>query len=692
MPFITAPNLIEEGDFTAGWLPDIDSAAVPVGHITPVGTSYPAGLVDVLNLLPPVGQPPQNAPGGQSYLTSRPGFARLHAQLTGDTGRFVRNVFHCEAGFQVPHFLVIVTCKNAVAANNVKIYAYDLDNDNVQRIDTAGVTWTTPTRPHWGVSIDKVWYGGSKGNQMYSWDPSTWVAGVTSGTWNADASTGTYKTVVDATNAGVNTATQYGRDYAFKGTETVGYSGKFYQPNKNIRYDTWNDGDHYSVGDTVSYQTAWGQAGAPKYWKSFKCVKGHNAVLNTNDPLADAAHTFWQKHRLSLPQDASGDTADAWNFVPQAPATSIAAWHVDRLFLRFDGQGDNSRVIYSPPIKPEHHKDIPDTTWLATDWAPGSTVKGDGGGWLPFNDGKMHGDVEALYPYGQYLLVFKRRVLWALSGTDESTFTTRVIAQGMGTMAPHAVTEQDGVVYFLSDDGLYMTDGTSAQTVPGNDNVRAYITARMDAIMKLARHDGSDPDINPEVHAFQGFIYISLPCSTDAEPYVTLVYHPGTQSFWKLDLPILAAAVYRDRGVAKFSFGQPLARGTDLMLQYDNGLLTDDTGAAVSATQAINWRMQTGFWPFGTHHEERRIRRTWAVVSGAVTFALSTYSDWDDDTTTSTTTKVGSGDTQHVEGVWIPDCHSIGFKLSSSGTTRARIFGFAVATEPRRVRYHVNNT
>src|ERR1044072_4331184 len=218
---ITQPNLIEQSDFGGGWSPDGEDV-----------TTDPTVLLDVLNLLPDL---------NTGSLAARPGFTRLLEELTGGSGRFGRKVFHFVAGFQQPHFLIVITAKDAAAANNVKVFAIDLTAGAAQRIDTVGTTWDNPTKPHWGVAISKVWYGGSQGNTMYSWDPTTWDVGTSdNGDWTADESTQNFKTLVGGVEASIDTDTQYGRDYAFTGRERVLYGGDAYSPNRHIRYDTWN--------------------------------------------------------------------------------------------------------------------------------------------------------------------------------------------------------------------------------------------------------------------------------------------------------------------------------------------------------------------------------------------------------------------------------------------------------------------
>lgn len=660
MPIVTQPNLVEQSDFLGGWSPDGDDA-----------TTAPDVLLDVLNLLPD---------RNTSSLVTREGFERICDAVTSDGDHWVHQLFHFRAS-KDDHFLIIITTDGTSDANNVKIYAADLTASGFThaRIDTAGVTWTNPLKQHWGIAIDKIWYGGSKGNSMYSWDPS-------SDTWNDDAATGNWRTWVSDTNDDVDTGTEYGKDHAFTGKEKVTIGGDVYQANKSIRFDEWEDDRHYGRTTKVSRKTTWESSSS--YWKSFKCIQDHSSTTAAADPGTGASwEDYWEVIRLPKPFNADNETADEWDFIPTAAETSVAAWHGNRLFMRFDGQGDGSRLLYSARVKPDRGKDIPDTTWDPTDFAPSQGFDGGGGGWWPFNDGKTGGDIRALHSYNTYLLVFKRRQVWSLAGDDDTTWIAKPVAHGVGAMGPQAVTEVDGIVFFLSDDGLYATDGTSVQPVEGNNKVHDYIRERMDQV-------DLDDDFLPTLWNHNGFIWISLPVigADDDEDFVTLVYDPQTKGFWKLDLPVLDAVNYREQGITHMAFCAPpsytISGATGETHVYEYVGDTDDDGAGTPGSVDVAWRMRTAWLPFGVLREQRRVRRTWFVVTGSLGFRLRAYRDWVETTVGDVTRTPVVSTAAHIDGTWIPDSHAVSFLLSGTEAP-ARVHGYAVDTQPRRARYHV---
>jgi hypothetical protein len=662
MPVETMPLTIEQSDFLGGWAPDGENAS-----------TSPDVLLDVMNLLPD---------RNTGSLQARKGFKRLREELGDLTTHTVRSIHQYRSGSAA--YLIVVTCltSGAAAANNVRVYAITLSDLTVSRIDTAGVTWDNPLERHWGVTVDGKYYGGSKGNTMYSWDGTT---------WDADATSATRRAIVDDTDAGVDTTTEYARDFAWSGKELGTYNGGTFKPNKSIRYDAWESGEHYSKGAKVSLKGTWDTG--VTYWKSFKCIKDHTADATNKPQLGTGSPgVYWEKVKLPLPQDEDSETRDSWSFVPTAAETSIATWHGERLFMRYDGHGDNSRVLYSKPVRPEKGEDVPGVTWDPTDFSPSDTIQGVGGGWLSFNDGKHTGAITALKSYGSYLIVFKRRAVWALSGLDDDTWTVRRIARGVGCVGPDAIAEHDGLVYFLSDDGLYVTDGTAAKPVPGTEKVQAWLRDRMDSALLQAATDKRYPD----VWAYEGFIWFSIPdssASTSDLKHVTMVYDPATESFWRTNLPVLCAKPFRVEGVTRLAFGAPSTYATarDLVYEYDHAsaAYVDDDGAASYGTSSYTWLLQTAWWNFSTFRQDRRIRRVWAIVKGATTFTLAAYRNWETSVAETKDIAVTGTVATHIEGEWMADSHAISLKLSAStGGVANSVLGLAVDTEPRRTRYH----
>lgn len=71
----------------------------------------------------------------------------------------------------------------------------------------------------------------------------------------------------------------------------------------------------------------------------------------------------------------------------------------------------------------------------------------------------------ALAVVNQALVVFKRHSIWALYGYSPETFSVRNLTKERGCLDPNSVTEADGGVYFLSQNGLEFFDGSQFNRV-----------------------------------------------------------------------------------------------------------------------------------------------------------------------------------------------------------------------------------
>ncbi len=150
-------------------------------------------------------------------------------------------------------------------------------------------------------------------------------------------------------------------------------------------------------------------------------------------------------------------------------------------------------------------------------------------------------------------------------------------------------------------------------------------------------------------------------------------------------------------GIERFYFASHLSYGESkaIVYQYDHisstsgGLNVDDTGAAVAATANIAWSARTAWWPFGTLREQRRVRRIWAIVKGAVNQVVTLVArrDWVESDVTTTNRTLAVATSVHIEGAVMADSHAVSFSIS--GTNAPSVLqGIAVDTQPRRARYH----
>lgn len=323
---------------------------------------------------------------------------------------------------------------------------------------------------------------------------------------------------------------------------------------KDIRYKTWKSGNKYEKGrDFVSRKAS--PAGESTYWRSYRCIKTHTADA-TNRPGDGTGSwtTYWKQVALPLPMDVDGDVAKEWNLIPTAPQTHLAVWHAERLFLRYDDVEEQlglSRTIFSQPSKPKKGSDISDLFWDPTNFGlTADNEEGDGGGYFDSNTGD--GDpITAYADLGPVLLVFKRRSTFAFVGTTKP-FQQRQLSD-VGAVSHRAHCRYDNLVYFFSDDGLYVTDGNEAVAVPGNGSIREWLHQAVDF---------SDPNLDVTMWTHDNRVWISLPTTVGRTPDITLVYDPTLEAFYPLDLQVNAVAVNRKGGIEQMFFAPETKVGT----------------------------------------------------------------------------------------------------------------------------------
>jgi hypothetical protein len=679
MPFTVAPPTIEQTDFTPG-----------VDEVSELGNQDAGVLLDVLNLLPDI--------GSTGSLVTRKGYERFIDDMDG-SAMHIKNIhrYHRDG----KPYLIVVLTNEEDATGNVAIYEIDLEAESSQKINPGGVNWDNPQAQHFGVSVLEVFYGGSPGNKIYSWNGSS---------FNDDAIEGNWKALKDDTNAGINTSNEYARDYAFTGKEHVTYGGDVFVPSRKIRYDLWKGDQHYGRGERVSHADSYGSSGSDKYYKSFRCIKEHGANTDSDEPGVGANWTtYWQKVELDLPRNDDDETSDDWYFNPTPAGSPVAAWFADRLWVRADQGLDKSQLFFSAPLSIDKGADLVETSFNVKDWAPGNDIRGPGGGWIPFNDGKHTGVIETIRPFNQGLLVFKRRNVWFLSGESEEEFSPRMISAGKGAVGNSSTCEINGLVYFLGDDNLYVTDGTTAEPVQGGERVAKELERRLDLIS--TRNLDSTHALNrlPQVWAYEHRVWISMPLTDKANGqvgatganalYKPYVYDPRFSSWWVTDLPAISGKTIRVDGKPWMVFGpDPSHTGSRFLMRYDDPNSTssgedfDDDGST-GPRDPIEWTVRTSWWPFSVLRSQRRIRRVWALLRAkSQTVTLDAYADYNGPTgpvTTKSATVASQNVPTYFEGKWQPDCHALSLALSGESAPAA-VTGLAVETQPRRMRYHTN--
>ena len=662
------PNRIELSTLTGGYMPDPKESVVTLDS-TP----------DASNVLP--------ASGGS--LEVRNGYSRLSAGRVNSlaASHWIRHVNYYElidSGTRKRYLMCVFTDGQNNVADNVQIWAYDLVNNTFTRVDTSGVSWANGRTEHWFAIIEGTYYGGTRGKAIYSWHP-------TNG-YNVDPTIPSCDTWVNSASPGANEVSKW---FAFKKGTTVKFGTKYYRSSKGIRYNTWETDQKYSKGEKVSRKAA---EGGVTFWRSFACIKTHKAGADNDEPGTGASwETYWKRIRLDNILDDDSNITSDWYLNPVVRRSSVGAYHGNRLFVRADDDDNWARVQYSAPAFPERDAEIADLDFDPTDWAPVDDMKGEGGGWftVPFS-GK--GDaIRAFQSYGNYLIIAGRWQTFVLAGTNENTWTLRKLGN-YGAVSPQSIAELDGLVYLLGRHGtLAVTDGTTMQPVPGMDKIQEYIKENLDDVLT----SGSTYNWYPSLTAHDGKIWISFPDTSGAD--FTLVYDPATQSFWHTDLPILDMTTGELNGTSRLFFSTTItgaASENPCVFQYKddpgNETFTDDDPIAASgtaSTTAISWDWRSGWFQFGMTRNERRIRRAWALVSGAASQSVIVrlFKNFvTSNETTVTRTLVGTAEAEFVEskvGQSGHTAYATGIRVSGTTSARTALHGVGIDTEPVRTRF-----
>lgn len=89
--------------------------------------------------------------------------------------------------------------------------------------------------------------------------------------------------------------------------------------------------------------------------------------------------------------------------------------------------------------------------------------------------------VTGIVAFRGFVVVFKERSIWNLSGNDETSFYFTKQVAGRGCKSHHSIIEEGGRLYFLGEDGFYVYDGSSCEKISGtsqHDPIQPDITNR----------------------------------------------------------------------------------------------------------------------------------------------------------------------------------------------------------------------
>lgn len=176
------------------------------------------------------------------------------------------------------------------------------------------------------------------------------------------------------------------------------------------------------------------------------------------------------------------------------PKSNLNAAHVDRMWVAYtseDGTTYKNRIRFSHPLFPE--------SWRSDDYID-IPAGGDG--------------ITALVPWGDALLIFKRKAIFALYGYDTDTFQLTQLTGDVGVPNSKCVAATEHGLYFFDwPKGLFRWDGSKADD----------LFARLRPLIELGDVNATSVD-KVWVSQCHNRIWVSLPQGADTSPTYSYVF------------------------------------------------------------------------------------------------------------------------------------------------------------------------
>lgn len=323
-------------------------------------------------------------------------------------------------------------------------------------------------------------------------------------------------------------------------------------------------------------------------------------------------------------------------------ARSLVAAH-ERIFAFNVHDGTNalpSRMHWSNALLPE--------TWDANDWIDFAPDDGT--------------EITGAILFGEQIIVFKERAIFALAGTDEETFTVYPIDSSLGTYAPGTLTNVGPELYFFDHlTGVWTFDGSGFKK--RDDKINTYL---LDGVNTAEIHQSVG-------FAYRGRWFLSVPWGADTVNSRTFVYDPRIDAWTEYDFGFSDAALLDDIPIAA-----AVRNNIDIMQLFVGQ--TDD-GANIEAYIKTGWLAPT------TPSVKHRIRRLDLTLSalGPYNVTVDMYRDFAMDVYKSKTIDTDPGGAVYGTAVYGVDEYGLGLEQVLSRTTgwgdRWRVCQFKISED-----------
>lgn len=197
--------------------------------------------------------------------------------------------------------------------------------------------------------------------------------------------------------------------------------------------------------------------------------------------------------------------------------------------------------------------------------------------------------IQGLVTWFNYLIVFKETKFFVISqtqtsGTGTPIFPYRAIDNGVGLAASRAIAPARDGVYFLSQRGVYRTQGSNVEQMSPTLDPFFYGNAPDSFKLSQTLNQGSVPAAAMTFHREQ--VYVAVPTGTSTTNNRLLVFDPR-YGWWAIyDIPAAALASFKVSTQPDLVFAY--ATGTKDIGRHALGQLTD-AGVTISSRCRYAW-------------------------------------------------------------------------------------------------------
>jgi len=283
--------------------------------------------------------------------------------------------------------------------------------------------------------------------------------------------------------------------------------------------------------------------GKAYYWNGSAFVKFNDSLSQSADMLFETCVNYMVAFNgVDAPWKWDGTTVST---LANAPAEGrYPALHKEKLFC-VDAD-EPSTLKWSNSFEPEEWPEV--NYW--------DIRKGDGD------------EITCLMPeFAGELIIFKERSIHTLKGTSLDDFALVELESSIGCVGPRAAARHGLQIYFVGNEGLYMTNGMSTVNLS-----EARIPDTWETINKQYLNKAV-------VGVWNGLIRFDLPEEDSTYNNFTLFYNPVTQAFWPMrGLNVSCYQTYNNGSRIIFYSG---SSSNGYVIEQDTG--TEDFGSPIEA-------------------------------------------------------------------------------------------------------------